>query len=107
MMNNSLKLLVLPIVLFLGMCSVAKDLSVSSNVASLELYSTFEAMGIIVTLGTSTDPDRDAVAIVEYASTAVGRPITKDMNLATLVTLVWWAACFGWSPALLMTYASH
>ena len=34
--------------------------------ASLELYGTFHAMGVIVTIGASDDPDGDATANVAY-----------------------------------------
>jgi parallel beta-helix repeat protein len=40
--------------------------------ASLELYGTFQAMGLIVTIAPSDDPDRDATATVEYRVSGSG-----------------------------------
>jgi len=40
--------------------------------ASLELYGTFESMGVIVTLDASDDPDGDATAQVEYRPSGGG-----------------------------------
>jgi hypothetical protein len=37
----------------------------TSAAGSLELYGTFESMGVIVTLDVSDDPDGDAIAQVE------------------------------------------
>lgn len=34
--------------------------------AALELYGTFEAMGVIINLASGDDPDQDATATVEY-----------------------------------------
>jgi hypothetical protein len=40
--------------------------------ASLELYGTFHAMGVIVTLDSGDDPDGDATASVEYRPSGSG-----------------------------------
>ena len=52
--------------------------------ASLELYGTFHAMGIIVTLDGSDDPDGDATAAVAYrqASQAGEQPYRSGFPLA-------------------------
>ena len=39
--------------------------------ATLELYGTFHAMGVIVTLDPADDPDGDATASVEYRVRAI------------------------------------
>ena len=65
--------LLILLTLLLGLCSPAPLLPCSSAsppparaAATLELYGTFHAMGIIVTLDAADDPDGDAIASVEY-----------------------------------------
>jgi hypothetical protein len=46
--------------------SPAQSSASAPRVANLELYGTFNSMGVIVTLDTSDDPDRDAISNLEY-----------------------------------------
>jgi hypothetical protein len=52
-------------------------------VAVLELYGTFHAMGVSVTIAAADDPDRDATASVEYRSGTVRRPATASAPYQT------------------------
>lgn len=49
--------------------------------ASLELYGTFHAMGVVVSIATSDDPDADATASVEYRAGTSG-PYRQGLPLA-------------------------
>lgn len=55
-------------------------LSSSAEAASLELYGTFHAMGVIVTLEAGEDPDRDGTAAVAYRT--AGRPFEAGFPLS-------------------------
>jgi len=46
--------------------------TLGTTVGTLELYGTFEAMGVIATLPTSADPNNNAVANVEYRASSSG-----------------------------------
>lgn len=76
---------------------LAASLPLSSPVraaASLELYGTFHAMGVIVTLSDADDPDRDAVASVEYRAGGsgafrVGWPLARVSDIRFVGSLFW------------------
>ena len=61
--------------------------------ASLELYGTFHAMGVIVTLDPSDDPDADAVAAVVYRSGTdsfkTGFPLSRVADSRWVGSLFW------------------
>ncbi|MBL7063149.1 MAG: right-handed parallel beta-helix repeat-containing protein [Anaerolineae bacterium] len=62
--------------------------------ASLELYGTFHAMGVIVTLDGSDDPDRDATANVEYRVSGSGSyhqsfPLSRVADTRFVGSLFW------------------
>jgi parallel beta-helix repeat protein len=61
--------------------------------ASLELYGTFHAMGVIVTLDPSDDPDGDAVAAVAYRSGSdafrTGFPLSRVAASRWVGSLFW------------------
>jgi len=50
--------------------------------ASLELYGTFHAMGVIVTIDADDDPDRDGVASVVYRISGSGEPYRQGYPLS-------------------------
>jgi len=63
-------------------------------VASIELYGTFESMGVIVTLVASDDPDGDATAQVEYRPSGTvsyqqGFPLTRVETTRFVGSLFW------------------
>jgi len=61
--------------------------------ASLELYGTFHAMGVIVAIGAADDPDSDASATVEYrtggAAYRAGFPLTRTSSTRFVGSLFW------------------
>jgi hypothetical protein len=61
--------------------------------ASLELYGTFHAMGVIVTIGSGDDPDQDATANVSYrtgnGSYQPGFPLTRISSTRFVGSLFW------------------
>jgi hypothetical protein len=63
--------------------------------ASLELYGTFHAMGLVVTLDASDDPDRDAVANVAYRISGSrgpdrqGYPLSRITGTRFVGSLFW------------------
>ena len=62
--------------------------------ATLELYGTFHAMGVIVTLDAGDDPDGDATATVEYrvsgsGSYRQGFPLSRVSNTRFVGSLFW------------------
>ncbi|CAG0926821.1 hypothetical protein TFLX_00218 [Thermoflexales bacterium] len=61
--------------------------------ASLELYGTFHAIGVIVTIGTGDDPDQDATASVAYrvsgGSYQPGFPLTRISSTRFVGSLFW------------------
>jgi hypothetical protein len=58
------RLLVLLFSLLAGLLS--RPMPAARAAASLELYGTFQAMGVVVTVDVGDDPDQDATASVEY-----------------------------------------
>jgi hypothetical protein len=61
--------------------------------ATLELYGTFQAMGVIVTLATADDPDEDAIASVEYRTGSeayhTGFPLSRVSTTRFVGSLFW------------------
>lgn len=62
--------------------------------ASLELYGTFHAMGVIFTLDAADDPDGDAAAAVEYRATGGGAyrqgfPLSRVAGTRFVGSLFW------------------
>lgn len=62
--------------------------------ASLDLYGTFHAMGVIVTLGATDDPDGDATAYVAYRVSGsdayqLGFPLSRITNTRFVGSLFW------------------
>jgi parallel beta-helix repeat protein len=62
--------------------------------ASLELYGTFHAMGVIVTIAGTDDPDSDAVASVEYRVSGSGSyrhgfPLSRVSDTRFVGSLFW------------------
>ncbi|MEJ5309845.1 MAG: right-handed parallel beta-helix repeat-containing protein [Anaerolineae bacterium] len=62
--------------------------------ATLELYGTFHAMGVIVTLGAADDPDGDATAQVAYrvsgsSAYQTGFPLSRITNTRFVGSLFW------------------
>ncbi|MFQ5580652.1 MAG: right-handed parallel beta-helix repeat-containing protein [Nitrospiria bacterium] len=61
--------------------------------AALELYGNFHAMGVIVTLAASDDPDGDATTTVEYrtgsAPYQAGFPLSRVSNTRFVGSLFW------------------
>jgi len=88
------------LILLLGLCSSAPLLPCSSAslppahaAATLELYGTFHAMGVIVTLDASDDPDGDASATVEYRTGGepyrAGFPLSRVDDTRFVGSLFW------------------
>jgi len=66
----------------------------SPAAAALELYGTFSSMGVIVTLGGSDDPDRDATANLEYRASGnvafrQGFPLTRVADARFVGSIFW------------------
>ena len=61
--------------------------------ASLELYGTFHAMGVIVTIGSGDDPNQNATASVSYrtgsGSYQPGFPLTRVSSTRFVGSLFW------------------
>jgi parallel beta-helix repeat protein len=61
--------------------------------ATLELYGTFHAMGVIVTLAATDDPDEDATAAVEYRTGSeayhAGFPLSRVSSTHFVGSLFW------------------
>jgi hypothetical protein len=66
--------------ILLGTCGASDSPTQASatapRAAALELYGTFNSMGVIVTLDAADDPDRDAIANLEYQLS--GEPIYRQ-----------------------------
>jgi hypothetical protein len=67
---------------------------VASADASLELYGTFQAMGVVVTVGAADDPDQDAVANVAYRVSGSGAyrpgfPLSRVSSTRFAGSLFW------------------
>ncbi|MBL7183808.1 MAG: hypothetical protein ISS50_05095, partial [Anaerolineae bacterium] len=67
--------------------------STSTAAASIELYGTFHAMGIIVTIAAADDPDGDATATVEYRTGSqayqAGFPLSRMDDTRFVGSLFW------------------
>jgi len=65
----------------------------STAAASIELYGTFHAMGVIVTIAAADDPDGDATAAVEYRSGSeayqAGFPLSRVDDTRFVGSLFW------------------
>jgi hypothetical protein len=84
-----------------GLCSlvllaalVSSPMAPASAAVSVELYGTFHAMGVIVTIGASDDPDGDATASVEYRVSGGGAyrqgfPLSHIENTRFVGSLFW------------------
>jgi parallel beta-helix repeat protein len=61
--------------------------------ATLELYGTFHAMGVVVTVAATDDPDGDAAAVVEYRAGGepyrIGFPLSRVGNTRFVGSLFW------------------
>jgi hypothetical protein len=73
----------------------------SQAAAALELYGTFEAMGVIVNLTAGEDPDRDATAQVEYRQSGAGSyqlgfPLSRVSATRFVGSLFWLQAGTGY-----------
>ena len=55
--------------------------------AALELYGTFNSMGVNVLLGATDDPDADATAKVEYRITGSGSTFRPGFDLTRLASV--------------------
>ncbi len=80
----------LPLLLFFP---TAAPVKAAPATASLELYGTFHAMGVIVTLDAGDDPDGNAAASVEYRSGGeayrAGFPLSRVSNTRFVGSLFW------------------
>ena len=69
------------------------DASYASTAASIELYGTFHAMGVIVTIAAADDPDKDATAAVEYRTGSqayqAGFPLSRVDDTRFVGSLFW------------------
>ncbi len=81
-------------VLFLGV--LASPLPHVRAAATLQLYGTFHAMGVIVTLAGSDDPDGDAIARVEYR--AAGEPYRDALALSRVADTRFVGSLFWLEP---------
>ncbi len=80
----------LPALLIIGIILFT---STSHAAATLDLYGTFHAMGLIVNLATTDDPDGDAVANVSYRTGAdpfkAGFPLSRVADTRFVGSLFW------------------
>jgi hypothetical protein len=87
------KLFVLTLLIISAIVSPAP---IARAAASLELYGTLNAMGVIVTIGAADDPDNDASATVEYrasgATYRAGFPLTRVNGTRFVGSLFWLTA---------------
>ena len=92
--------LLILLALLMGLCSPVPLLPCSSAslpparaAATLELYGTFHAMGVIITLDASDDPDGDAIATVEYRTGSepyrAGFPLSRVADTRFVGSLFW------------------
>jgi parallel beta-helix repeat protein len=84
----------LPVLLALLMSLLPPWAPAVHAAASLELYGTFHAMGLIVSLAGGDDPDRDAVAGVEYRLSGGGAyrsgfPLSRVADTRFVGSLFW------------------
>jgi len=82
------------LVLFLA-GSLVSPLRPARAAGALELYGTFHAMGVIVTIGTGDDPDQDAIANVKYRASGSGEsfrpgyPLSRVSSTRFVGSLFW------------------
>jgi len=74
--------------------SPAKASATARTAAVLDLYGTFNSMGVIVTLDASDDPDRDAISGLEYrlsgeSNYRQGFPLTRVADTRFVGSLFW------------------
>jgi len=74
--------------------SIAETGAAEIKTAFLELYGTFNSMGVIVTLDASDDPDRDAISNLEYrllgeSNYRQGFPLTRVADTRFVGSLFW------------------
>ncbi len=86
----------LSLIMLIVACEPIVPLSARA-MATLELYGTFHAMGVVVTLAPTEDPDQDAVANVEYrvGGTGLFRP---GLALARVASTRFVGSLFWLSP---------
>ncbi|MGD9186793.1 MAG: Ig-like domain-containing protein [Desulfobacteraceae bacterium] len=81
------------IALFFCWAGFSYDCPVAKAAANLELYGTFHAMGVIVTMDTGDDPDQDGVAAVEYRTGSdtfqTGFPLSRITEDRFVGSLFW------------------
>jgi hypothetical protein len=91
------RIIVLLAILF-GVCGASDSLTQASatapSMAALDLYGTFNSMGVIVTLDASDDPDRDAISNLEYRPSGEtiywqGFPLTRVSDTRFVGSLFW------------------
>jgi hypothetical protein len=70
--------------------------------ATLELYGTFHAMGIVVTIASADDPDLDAVGNVEYRLGGSG-PYRQGFPLARVTSTRFVGSLFWLAPGTTYT----
>jgi parallel beta-helix repeat protein len=87
-----------PAIIYLALLAGALLLRLPSAhaAASLELYGTFHAMGVVITLGPIDDPDGDATANVEYRVSGSGAyqpgfPLSRISSTRFAGSLFWLA----------------
>jgi len=87
----NIRSLLLVLVLMAGVLSPSS--SPVRAAATLELYGTFHAMGVIVTLAATDDPDEDATASVEYRAGSeayhTGFPLSRVSGTRFVGSLFW------------------
>ena len=71
--------------------------SLAHAAATLEVYGTFHAMGIVVTIASTDDPDRDAVGTVEYRLGGSG-PYRQGFPLARVTSTRFVGSLFWLAP---------
>ena len=78
---------------FIVLCALLALPSAARAAVTLDLYGTFESMGVTVTLAAGDDPDQDASASVEYravnGSFAGGLPLVR-LSLTRMVGSLFW-----------------
>jgi len=79
--------------------SLLRPASVARAAASLELYGTFHAMGVIVTLAPGDDPDGDATAMVEYCISGRG-PYREGFPLSRVAETRFVGSLFTLEPGV-------
>ena len=92
-MKHAMRIRPLLLVLVLMTSILAPSSSPVRAAATLELYGTFQAMGVIVTLAATDDPDEDAAASVEYRTGSeayhAGFPLSRVSGTRFVGSLFW------------------